>query len=802
MLLPDGTVVETGPIDVRRTAFKELIAGGGGEAELYNKLYNLLRDNRRLVRSKTPSLSANSSGYRVERALRHGVLDLGPLVTGSEGTLAIVTRATLRTVERPPVSGILMLYFENVQLAADSVRPILDGGPCSVEMFDARALELVCARRPDLAHFLRRKVQSALMVEFDGADNDEVVPKLIETKKLLVEKGGTAADAIMAISEPDVEEARALRKAALNILHNIEGRRRVTPFIDDIAVPLDMLPSCVHGLCEMMNKRGLDVPIHGHVGHGNVSPWPLLDLRSPEDIKTMRQVAEQVFQMVVDMGGTISSGNGDGLARTEFLRLQYGELCDVFAEVKRVFERSSTSGGLNPGIKVGGERGTIISNLRYRADHSPRQTEPKLLYREVSRQDIIEKCHGGGACRNPTESVAMCPVYKALQTEEASPRAKSNVLRHLLSNQGTLPPEDEVVSEMTRLTDLCVDCKMCSVECPAGVDTAKLMVELRARRAEKGGLQRDEKVAKYWNTLLPLAATFPSVGNFLAHNRGVRFLVEKAFGIAARRQLPRFRPVELSGRHKPTLAKLRHRVAYFTGTPVDCFHPEVAQCALDVLLRNGAEVEVISGADPGTERMMYGDVAGARRAIRKNIKRLAPLVEDGFRIVFTDPRTALFFRKGLFDCIDTPEVRAVSEVSFDLMQFLLSLHRAGRLDIRFRAVPVPFAYHAPCHLRALKIGLPSLELLRLVPELPVVDLEGGCCGMGGTFGLRRKNYDLSMLIGRPLFERLKSLDVRYGLTECNSCAMQLQQGSGKRFLHPVQVLHRAYGLSEHGMESW
>ena len=200
--------------------------------------------------------------------------------------------------------------------------------------------------------------------------------------------------------------------------------------------------------------------------------------------------------------------------------------------------------------------------------------------------------------------------------------------------------------------------------------------------------------------------------------------------------------------------------------------------------------------------MIYGDINGARKAIEKNVKRLGPLVKDGFRVVCTDPRTTLFFRRDMLDCVDSPEAAAVAAASFDLMQFLLSLHRAGRLDTRFRAVAFALAYHAPCHLRALQIGKPSVELLRLIPELPIADLDGGCCGMAGTFGLRKKNYDLSMLIGRPLFEQIKGLEVRYGLTECSSCAMQLHQGSGKRFLHPIQVLHRAYGLPEQGMESW
>jgi len=799
LVLADGSVIETGMHDVRQNAFKEFIADDTAGARITKSVYDLLRDNRGLVRSKTPKLLTNSSGYQLARTLGHGHMDLGQLLTGSEGTLAVITKATLRTIEQRPLTGMLLFYFENVQLAADSVRPILDAEPRSVELIDARSLELVKSNRPDLAHFLRDGAESVLIVEFEGEDNDELIPKLLETQRLIAEEGGTANDSILATADPDMDEARALRAAALNVLHNIRDPRRVTPFIEDIAVEPDMVSSCVHGLSEVMKKHGLDATLNGHIGHGNVSARPLLDLKSPDDIRVMREVAEDVFEMVVEMGGTISSANGDGRPRTEFLRLQYDTLCDVFAEVKRLFD---PAGVLNPGIKVGGERGTIISNLRYGPDYERRHVEPKLQYSGEPREDVIEKCHGCGACRSLTDLVAMCPVYKALQAEEASPRAKANILRHLLSSQGGLPPEEEVVAEMTRLTDLCVNCKMCSVECPAGIDVAKLMVELRSRRAEKNGLAWDEKVAKRWNTILSLLATFPTVGDFLARNRAVRFLAEKAFGIAARRQLPRFRVLELSGRHKPTLTKVRDRVVCVTDPYVDCCSPEISQCTLDVLIRNAAEVEIVGGANTGATRLMYGDIDGARKLIEKNVKRLAPLVADGFRVVFTNPQSTLFFRKAMLDCVDTSDARAVAGASFDLMQFLLSLHRAGRLDTRFRAVPVPLAYFAPCHLRALQIGKPSLDLLRLIPELPVADLGGGCCGMADTFGLRKKNYDLSMKIGRPLFDTLRHLEVRYGVTECGSCAVHLAQGSGKRILHPVQILHRAYGLPEQGMQSW
>ena len=799
LMLDDGTVVETRPLDVRKNEFKDLVAGTGREAQLTNALYNLIRDNRSLIRSRMPNLPVNSSGYRLDRAQYRGVLDLGQLVTGSEGTLAVITGAKLATAEPLPVSGVLVLYFETLQLAVDSVRPLLDHGPCSLDLIDGRALEHVRRARPDLGHFCRDRVRSVLVAEFDGSDNDEVIPKLMEAEHLLVEEGGTAVDAIAATAEPDVEEARAFRKVALNLLQSIREHCRVTPFIEDVAVEPDSVSSLARGLTEVLGRRGLEVAVSGHVGHGNLSARPLLDLKNDAGLNTMREAANEVFEMISEMGGTISSGHGDGLARSEFLRIQYGDLCDVFGQVKRIFD---PNGRLSPGIKVGAERGTIVSNLRYGPSYSRRPIQPKLLYPDEPRGDVIERCDGCGACRSLTDLVTMCPVYKVLQTEEASPRAKANILRHVLSNRGTLPPEDELIGDMARLTDLCLACRMCSVECPAGIDVAKLMVELRARRAEKGGLGLDEKLARQWDRILCCLGTFPLLSNFLLRRRTLRLLSEKLLGFSAQRRLPTIRVRNLSGRHPPTLTNTRQQVVYVTGLMTDCTKPDVVECARDVLTRNGIEVRIVSELALGKTRLLYGDVAGARKQVEKALKRIEPFVEEGQRVVFTEPSAALFFKREMLDCIDTPAARAVSAASFDLMQFLLSLYRAGRLDTRFRALTIPMAYHPPCQLRAMQIGTPALELLRLIPEFPVAGLAGGCCGMAGTFGLLEKHYELSMRIGRPLFDELRNLDVKYGLSDCSYCAMQLEQGSGKKILHPIQVLHRAYGLPRVGSIDW
>src|SRR5262249_55481964 len=255
------------------------------------------------------------------------------------------------------------------------------------------------------------------------------------------------------------------------------------------------------------------------------------------------------YDHVWQLHGTISGEHGDGLSRTPFLAKQYGPLVNVFRELKRIFDPQSL---LNPGKIVPVAPTRITQNMRPNGEApqtsegatpviengSPRKPiELELSWSEAELAAAAKNCNGCGACRSTSPEVRMCPIFRAGPREEASPRAKANLIRGLLANQ---LPEDTLLQDACKeVADLCVHCHMCRLECPATVDIPKLMVEAKADYVRTNGLSFHEWCLTRIELLASVAGRFPGIANWALANPQMRWLLEKATGIAQARKLPR-----------------------------------------------------------------------------------------------------------------------------------------------------------------------------------------------------------------------------------------------------------------------
>jgi Fe-S oxidoreductase len=236
-------------------------------------------------------------------------------------------------------------------------------------------------------------------------------------------------------------------------------------------------------------------------------------------------------------------------------------------------------------------------------------------------------------------------------------------------------------------------------------------------------------------------------------------------------------------------------VALFVDTFANYHDPQIAEAAVRVLRHNGVPVFVPRGQRScGMAALAHGDVETAREVARANLKVLAPLARSGCRIVCPEPTAALTLRHDYLDLIDDPDAKLVAAATVELTTFLAELRDAGRLRTDFRPVELMLGHHVPCHLKALGGEPAGPELLRLVPGLRVQTVDVGCSGMAGTFGLRTDGYATSLAAGRAMIDELNRPRVMFGSTECSACRLQMEEGSGKRTLHPVQYLALAYGL--------
>jgi Fe-S oxidoreductase len=192
--------------------------------------------------------------------------------------------------------------------------------------------------------------------------------------------------------------------------------------------------------------------------------------------------------------------------------------------------------------------------------------------------------------------------------------------------------------------------------------------------------------------------------------------------------------------------------------------------------------------------LAYGDLETARETVQHNLRILAELAREGYPIVCSEPTAAVMLRHDMLDLLDDPDARLVASRVIELTAFLDELHKQGQLKTDFEPLPFSVGHHVPCHVKALGRPAAGPRLLSLIPDLRLHTIDVHCSGMAGTFGLKAENYQLSLEAGRPMLRELARPQTRFGSTECSTCRLQMEEGTGKRTLHPVQYLALAYGL--------
>ena len=780
-VLADGALVE-----IRGAEIEHLDGPTERVGHIRQRLPALLEANRSVVARSFPKVPKNSSGYRLDAVLADGEPNVAKLLVASEGTLAIVTEAELRILPKPKTWSMVLLNFDRLERAGEAVHHLLPLGPSALEIVDRTALDLIRTTRPDLAPHLPEGLAAQLFVEFDGDSSDEtegLCRRAVEAVNSLAVSHAFAFDR-------DTQTAlMGVRKATLPILYTKPGPKRASAFVEDVIVPPARLGEFITELDGIFKRHSTEAAIYGHAGQGNLHVRPMLNLKESSEVEKMKRLAEEVFRLVASYGGSMSGEHGDGRARTAYLRMMYGDAADLFAQIKDLFDPSNL---LNPGIKVPERAQRIDENLRLGERFSFLPTPTMLAFPDGEFHEIIERCHGCGQCRTQTTLVAMCPVFKVTGEEKATPRAKANLLRLLMSGQ--LPGEVATSPAWKDVLDTCIGCRMCSFECPSQVDIGRTMMEAKARYAENVGRTRAEVALGMSDLLSKLGAATAGVANLTTPLRPVRWLTQAAVGTDARRSLPRFAAERFSAWHtrQPGEDGAERKVVYFADQWAEYHDPDVGKALAAILKRHGVELILPPQEPCGIAALANGDLKRARKLAERNLKELRPLAEAGYPILCTEPTAALFLRDEYRDLLGHDEAAPVSRLVMDASAYVERLLAAGEKP-EFRRVEAHVGYHAPCHLKALRIGRPSVRLLSRIPGVKVTEIDEGCCGMAGTYGMKKANYERSMGIGAGLIRALRAEEIAYGVTECSTCKMQMEHGAGKPAVHPLKLVAYAYG---------
>lgn len=760
-----------------------------------------------LIAREAPKVKRNRAGYALGSIGTPGGLDLARLIVGSEGTLALVTEANLRTVPIPPAQAVVLLPFGRLIDAAEAVLVCLTASPTACELLDWRRLSLAREADASLRDWLPESAEAALVVEFEGDDQGEVARLAKTLGDRIFRAGNLAALPLEAVRRADCERLLGLGRVIKPIMMRAKGPARPVPLIEDVAVPPEALADFLQRLQHILKRYDVNWTLSAHAGHGQLHVRPYLDMSSSFDRERIEPLATDVYEAALALGGTISGEHGCGLVRSQFLRRQYGELFHVFREIKYAFDPQNI---LNPGKIVGGDAHLMTRNLRPAIAREPAEApaagggllvlEDALTWSGRDREEQISSCNGCGGCRSQEPSLRMCPTFRALHSEAATPRAQVNLLRQIAV--GALDPKTWGSEELKANSDLCVHCNLCRIECPAGIDVSSLMIEAKAAYVEDHGLTPSDWMLSKVETWAKWASRFPLVSNALLSNRPTRWALERVFGLSRHRVIPRAHRwpylgrAERQGLSRPRAREAGPRVAYFVDIFANYFDQELAESVVAVLRHCGVNVYVPKGQRGcGMPALVAGDLDHARDLMLANLRTLGNAVRDGYTIVCSEPTAALMLRRESLKLTDDLDATLVAENTMDVGQYLLGLNARGQLPMPTQPVHVKAGYHQPCHLRALEVGTPGLDLIRQIPGLDVEFIDRGCSGIAGTFGLAQRNFRTSLRAGRGLRSRLRDDDIQIGATECGACRMQMEQGITKPTLHPMKLLSLAYGLN-------
>jgi FAD/FMN-containing dehydrogenase/Fe-S oxidoreductase len=782
---------------------------------IHQAAISLLDRHAGLLTAERPRTPFNRCGYLLHDVLTADTLDYPRLLAGSEGTLALFTELSLRTLPLPGGRGVLLVACADLETALRAVERVLPRGPAACELLDRRLVSLVRAQHAAHARLVPAHAGAALVVELEADTQAEARRLTLDLADELA-RDRLALVVLPAFAPDDIGRVWGLVDAALPSLSTLRGGPPAVTGLEDVGVPPVELPVFLTRVQDVLQRHETTAAFLTHAAVGQVELRPFLD---PADAARLWAIAEDVYALALELGGTVSVRHGTGLARTPWVAKQYPQAVTVFRELKAIFDPHDQ---FNRGNVVGPDPSRPAWPLRQvvrwlggevAKDNAHPTTQPPnhLLWPPHDLPAQVAACHGCGQCRTQAAPRRMCPVFHAGRTEEATPRAKANLLRTLL--QPGADPRRLSAADVRAVADLCVNCKMCATECPSRVNIPKLMLEAKAAHVVEFGLDRADWAMSRLATISALGSVFSLLTNRLLRGPITRWVLETFFGISRRRRLPPFAHrsfLHLAERQgwtrKPedrghgVLSSVpcplsSEKVALFVDIFANYHDPRIAEAAVRVLQHNGITVYVPpEQTSCGMEALAQGDVETARETAQHNLRIFADLAREGYRIVCPEPTAALALRHDYLDLIDDPDARLIAEHTVELTAFLAELHGAGRLRTDFRPLPLSLGHHVPCHVKALGQPPAGPDLLALVPGLQVHTIDVSCSGMAGTYGLRADAYDASLAAGRPMIDELRRPRVLFGSTECSSCRLQMEEGSGKRTLHPVQYLALAYGL--------
>lgn len=751
------------------------------------------------IRTEFGRFGRQVSGYALEALLPERGHSLAQLLVGSEGTLATVLGATVRLVEVPSAPVTVALGYPSMFEAADDIPALLAHKPGAIEGLDARLTEAV--RR----HYGPAAIESLpdgggwLLIEMPGADAGDA---LTRAKALVADSA--------AISHTVVDDAAAaarlwrVRADGVGLASRTLDGEQCWPGFEDAAVPPEQLGAYLREFDKLTASHGIEGMPYGHFGDGCIHIR--LSIPLERDGAAMRRFMLDAGRLVADFGGSMSGEHGDGRARSELLPLMYtDEAIAAFGELKALFDPRNL---LNPEVLV--HPAPLDQDLR-RPQALPM---PKVRGGFAWAHDggdftkATHRCVGMAKCRADNRAAGgfMCPSYMASRDETHSTRGRARVLQEMIN--GELVDGGWRSQEVADSLDMCLSCKACSTDCPAGVDMAAMKSETlyrkyrgRLRPMSHYVLGQLPRWQKLMSPLAPIVNGMFSVG-------WLRRLMLPLAGVDRRRSIPKVsastfygdrRRAERSGEAVAATAPRgeRARVMVWADSFSNGFAPGIDHDVVRVL--EAAGFEVVTPPQQvccGLTWISTGQLDGARKRLAQLLDVFTPLVEDGIPIIGVEPSCTAVLRSDLLELFaDDPRAQLIADATFTLSEVL-----GGRAPVKpsdtftlpsLAGTEIVVQPH--CHQHAV-IGFDADRKLLQQMGAELTQLSG-CCGLAGNFGLERGHYEMSVAVaGNSLLPALrKASDDAVFLADGFSCRTQADQLAGREGVHLATLIAQRLG---------
>jgi len=718
--------------------------------------------------------------------------NLARFLCGTEGTLSLITEATVKLVPLPKYRHMVCSHFDSLEQALHAVSVAVSLHASAAELLDQHILSLTKSNLEQQRNrqWIEGDPHAVLLVEFCGDNATQLADKantLIEQLK----SSGLGYHYTQLINE-QTEKAWAIRRAGLGLLMGSKISRKPVTFIEDSAVAVSKLPEFVEEFKTILKAHDAKSVFYGSVSTGLIHLRPVLDLKLHREKQKLIAIANETADLLHKLHGTMSAKHGDGIIRSHYIKKLLGDtVYDLITQTKKQFDPDNI---FNPHKIVD----SLPIDRDLRTDSPISDTKP-VTYLDWSRSNgiiaAIENCHGAGTCRKPAGNGVMCPSYMATLEEQHSTRGRANVIRQTIQQYGF--EEGIAHNNIKDVLKWCLSCKGCRSECPANVDMTRLKIEHMQQYIKTHGTPLRAHAIRQYETLSKWGSRFPSITNLFLNSHFFRSFL----GYDARRKMPAIQEQTLSDWFE------NHRVHKNSGTQgevvllnnvfFEYYDVKVAIAAIQFLEYCGYKIE-LSPCFPSLRTVLsQGLIDTAKTRLTELINYLHPKAIYNVPIIGLEPSELLTLRDDAETLVideQKSKLKAVQRNAILFEEFIsMERYKIESQNLDWKAGHVTILLHGHCHQKSLT-GLDSCRnALSIIPESGIEMIPAGCCGMAGSFGYEKENYAISQKVANLiLFPTIRraSKDTTIVATG-TSCRQQIRDNMDVEPLHPAEVLRNA-----------